>query len=132
MLREPTPPSLTPWYDTPRHAAQVRVSGLGLAYNISMAIFGGTTPVICTALTLAMPPPNNALLPGLWVIFVGLLSSICLVLAPTHIRTYAASSGLASKADDDGGGLEERGCINMARRDGRSTKEEQDESEAKS
>ena len=51
----------------------VRVAGVGIAYNVAQAIFGGTAPVINTALAQAHP-----VLPCMWTIVVGLISSLCL------------------------------------------------------
>lgn len=54
----------------------IRCSGVGLTYNMSFALFCGTTPFIMTYLIHAT---GNALAPSFYLMFAGLLSSILLL-----------------------------------------------------
>lgn len=54
---------------------QIRCTGIGMSLNISAAIFGGTTPIICTWLTKLS---NNAITPVYYFIFVAVLALVAM------------------------------------------------------
>jgi hypothetical protein len=56
----------------------VRASGFSIAYSLATAIFGGSTPAICTYLIHAT---GNRAVPGLWLSFAaasGLVAALVL------------------------------------------------------
>jgi len=53
--------------------AEVRTSGFSLAYSLATAIFGGSTPAICT---LVIHETGNKAAPGLWLSGAALISLI--------------------------------------------------------
>ena len=58
--------------------AEVRSSGFSLAYSLATAIFGGFTPVICSALIHAT---GNKAMPGLWLSAAALLGLMAALVA---------------------------------------------------
>src|SRR3990167_3081381 len=63
---------------------QVRYTGISMSLNISAAIFGGTTPLICASLTKIS---NNAITPAYYFIFVAALALIAITLTkPNRIK----------------------------------------------
>lgn len=71
---------------------QHRLSGLGLAYNFSMSLFGGTTPLVCTYLITKMHSP---LAPAIYITFAAIIG----VIAIMSIRSL--HSGVAYSADKE-------------------------------
>ena len=64
-----------------------RLSGVGLAYNLALALFGGTSPMVCTWL-IAVTGLKTA--PALYLITLGLITFFALVLAsPREERAQA-------------------------------------------
>ncbi|MBV9084744.1 MAG: MFS transporter [Acidobacteriaceae bacterium] len=57
--------------------AKVRASGFSIAYSLATAIFGGSTPYICTKL---IAKTGNDAMPGLWVSFAALCGLIATIL----------------------------------------------------
>lgn len=55
-----------------------RLSGVGLAYNVALALFGGTSPMVCTWL-IAVTGLKTA--PAFYLITLGVISLFALVLA---------------------------------------------------
>lgn len=55
----------------------VRYTGISIAYNTSMTVFGGTTPLIAIYLTKSF---NNSIAPAYYLIICGFLSLLALVL----------------------------------------------------
>lgn len=72
----------TPYVMHSSFPAGVRVAALGLSYNVAGAVFGGTTPLICSALMWLGP-----LAPSLYLIFIALLSFSCLCLHERRCAT---------------------------------------------
>src|SRR3990167_990695 len=63
---------------------QVRYTGVSMSLNISAAIFGGTTPLICASLTKIS---NSAIAPAYYFIFVAALALIAITLTkPNRIK----------------------------------------------
>ncbi len=56
---------------------QIRNTGSALSYNISLAIFGGTAPLVAISLTHAL---HSGLAPGIYLIVGALVSGVCLFL----------------------------------------------------
>ena len=64
----------------------VRYTGISIGYNASMAVFGGTTPLISIYLSKLF---NSALAPAYYVVFSGVLSLIAVVLIrPKHVNQF--------------------------------------------
>lgn len=74
----------------------LRTSGIGIAYNLSQALFGGTTPLVCTALYLE----GSTLYPAIWVVSTAILASLSLALTVNF--TPSEQSDLASSNPDKG------------------------------
>lgn len=81
----------------------LRTSGIGIAYNLSQALFGGTTPIVCTALYLE----GSAFFPAIWVVATAILAYLCLVLAdwiiPSDQSELAVSNADKGKAEASAG-----------------------------
>ena len=66
--------------------AQVRASGFSIAYSLATAIFGGSTPAICTYLIHAT---GNKAIPGLWLCLAAASGLIAvLLLRRATIRSF--------------------------------------------
>ena len=61
----------------------VRCTGLAFAYNASMGLFGGTTPLIAAWL---ISYSNNPIAPAYWLVFANLLSLLTLLFAVREIK----------------------------------------------
>ncbi|MBV8898451.1 MAG: MFS transporter [Acidobacteriaceae bacterium] len=70
--------------------AQVRASGFSVAYSLATAIFGGSTPAICTYLIHAT---GNKAIPGLWLCFAA-ASGLTAVLILGRITNRSLYGGL--------------------------------------
>ncbi|UQN29793.1 MFS transporter [Brachybacterium kimchii] len=53
-----------------------RYGAMGIAYNISVSLFGGTTPVISQTL---IKWTGNSYMPALWIMFFGLVAGIAVI-----------------------------------------------------
>ncbi|PWH07799.1 MFS transporter [Brachybacterium endophyticum] len=53
-----------------------RYGAMGIAYNISVSLFGGTTPVVSQTL---IEWTGNSYMPALWIMFFGLLAGIAVI-----------------------------------------------------
>jgi MHS family proline/betaine transporter-like MFS transporter len=61
----------------------VRAGALSISYNISVSLFGGTTPLVATALVDAT---HNLLAPGFLLTAAGLIGGVAVLLAPETAR----------------------------------------------
>jgi MHS family proline/betaine transporter-like MFS transporter len=61
----------------------VRSGALSVAYNFSVSLFGGTTPLIATALVNAT---HNLLVPGFYLMAAGLIGVVSLLFLPETAR----------------------------------------------
>lgn len=61
----------------------MRAGALSISYNISVSLFGGTTPLIATALVDAT---HNPLAPGFLLTAAGLIGGVAVLLAPETAR----------------------------------------------
>ena len=68
---------------------KVRTFAVGIAYNLAQAVFGGVTPVTCTALA----KEGHPVLPAAWLMFVALISIVSLCI-------YEARSGTSTLSGD--------------------------------
>ncbi len=59
---------------------RVRCTGLSVSYNVSMALFGGTTPLVCT--WLVKVSGGNVWMPAYYLIFVSIIAIITLFFIP--------------------------------------------------
>ncbi len=71
--------------------AEVRCTGLAVAFNLAEGYFGGTTPLIATWL---IAQTGNPLLPGAWVAFSGLctLITVCAFTRETAFRPLSTGT----------------------------------------
>jgi len=65
----------------------VRTTGVSVAYNVGIGIFGGAGPLISDALIYAIPPKSAISAPALYTLFTGLLS-LSAVLASHVLGRY--------------------------------------------
>jgi len=65
----------------------VRTTGVSVAYNVGIGIFGGAGPLISDALIYAIPPKSAISAPALYTLFTGLLS-LSAVLASHVLSRY--------------------------------------------
>lgn len=56
--------------------ARTRFSAIGLGYNLTLAVFGGTAPIVCTWL---IRETGHLTSPAIYLIFLSVISFICLV-----------------------------------------------------
>jgi MHS family proline/betaine transporter-like MFS transporter len=61
----------------------VRSGALSVAYNFSVSLFGGTTPLIATALVQAT---HNLLAPGFYLAVAGLVGAVAVLFTPETAR----------------------------------------------
>jgi MHS family proline/betaine transporter-like MFS transporter len=72
----------------------VRAGSLAVAFNISVSLFGGTTPLVAAAL---VQTTGNLLIPGFYLAAAGLIGVLTVLLSPeTARRPLAGSPPLAS------------------------------------
>ena len=89
--------------------ADARYSAVSLGYNLSQALFGGTAPVICTALYHARDRALDALL---WLLVVALISLVTTLVTARMLARGKASAGFEdgdvseslSSEEEEGGG----------------------------
>ena len=67
---------------------QVRYTGVSMSLNISAAIFGGTTPLICAWLTKLS---NNAITPAYYFIFVAVLAFVAIILVKPNLTKQVST-----------------------------------------
>lgn len=65
-----------PTFLSENFSTKVRVSAMSFSYNIALAIFGGTTPLVATYL---IKLTGNNLSPGYYLAFTALVSILCLL-----------------------------------------------------
>ncbi len=76
----------------------VRPGSLAVGYNVSVSLFGGTTPLIAESL---VGLTGNTLMPAYYLIFAGLVGLVCIALTPEPARRHLPGSGpiAASQAE---------------------------------
>jgi len=72
--------SVMPAIMTESFPAKVRYTGLSVSYNFSMAIFGGTTPLICTWLVKQFN--GNVWMPVYYLIFTCIIGIVIVITIP--------------------------------------------------
>ena len=61
----------------------VRAGALSVAFNISVSLFGGTTPLVAAALVTAT---HNLLMPGFYLMAAGLIGAVAVMFTPETAR----------------------------------------------
>lgn len=67
---------------------KVRYTGISMSLNISAAIFGGTTPLICAWLTKLS---NNAITPAYYFIFVAVLALVAIIFVKPNLTKQVST-----------------------------------------
>jgi len=76
--------SVMPALMTEMLPTRVRYTGLSVSYNISMALFGGTTPLVCT--WLVKVSGGNVWMPAYYLIAVSVIAIITLFFIPESYK----------------------------------------------
>ena len=64
----------------------VRCTGLALAYNLTLGLFGGTTPLVATWL---VHYSDNPIAPGYWLVAAQVISLLAIWLGVRNTHLYA-------------------------------------------
>lgn len=76
--------SVMPALMTEMFPARVRYTGLSVSYNMSMALFGGTAPVICT--WLVKVSGGNVWMPAYYLIATFIIAIVTLFFIPETFK----------------------------------------------
>lgn len=76
----------------------IRYGSLGIGFNVSVAVFGGTTPLICQALVSGT---GSALAPAYYLVFAGLVgaASVALLPEPAGRRLPGSAPAVATEEE---------------------------------
>lgn len=87
--------------------AESRSTVVGMGYNLAMSAFGGTSPLVCTALMAALGGDPSAMLPGAYMALLAVISGVTLWLSRRyHLdAAYSAGGGAGSSRRAGGRGV---------------------------